>query len=102
MERRHYLSYIRDHHEKLECQPDSSAIRFETLAAKQPLASKLMFDMASNPPFLTKATTVAPERRITSQLLAAERSDVEDEDLRTQKFPARSTGTMSHLPRFAS
>ncbi|KAH7389318.1 hypothetical protein DE146DRAFT_767511 [Phaeosphaeria sp. MPI-PUGE-AT-0046c] len=83
-QRRRYLSYIQDHHEKLGGIPrnhdkaDSSAARSQAPIDEQPLASKLMFDTASRPSFVTKATTVAAER-ITTQLLVAGESDPEDD-----------------------
>jgi hypothetical protein len=93
-QRRHYLSYVQDHHEKLECSPnsydevDDSAFRFEIPIIKQPQDSKQTLDTASRPSFFTKATTVVPER-ITPQLLTAADSDSE-EDARTCTTISRS------------
>jgi tetratricopeptide (TPR) repeat protein len=93
-QRRRYLSYIQDHHEKLGGmlnhydKADSSAARSQAPIVKQPLASKLMLDTASHPSFFTKATTVAAER-ITPQLLVAEESDSEN-DARSYTTISRS------------
>ncbi|KAF2818117.1 hypothetical protein CC86DRAFT_246495, partial [Ophiobolus disseminans] len=93
-QRRHYLSYIQDHHEKLggmlshHDKADSSAARSQAPVVKQPLASKLVLDTASRPSFFTKATTVAAER-ITPQLLVARESDSED-DARSYTTISRS------------
>jgi nucleoside phosphorylase len=90
-QRRHYLSYIQDHHEKLEGDHDtvdSSAARSQNPVIKQSLASKPMPDRASRPSFFTKATTVAP-KRITPQNLEAEESDP-DGDARSYTTISRS------------
>ncbi|KAF1925143.1 uncharacterized protein M421DRAFT_265696 [Didymella exigua CBS 183.55] len=93
-QRRHYLSYIQDHHEKLGSmlnhhdKVDSSAARTQAPIVKQPLASELMLDTTSHPSFLTKATTIAAER-ITTQLLIVEESDSED-DVRSYTTISRS------------
>ncbi|KAJ4350324.1 uncharacterized protein N0V89_008945 [Didymosphaeria variabile] len=93
-QRRHYLNYIQDHHGKLggrlidHDKADSSAARSQAPDIKQPPASKTMFDSVSRPSFITKATTIAPER-ITPQLLVAEGSDSE-EDARSYTTISRS------------
>jgi ankyrin repeat protein len=93
-QRRHYLSYIQDHHEKLggmlnhHDKADSPAARSQAPIVKQPLNSKLMLDTASRPSFFTKATTVAAER-ITPQLVVAEESDSEH-DARSYTTISRS------------
>jgi nucleoside phosphorylase len=90
-QRRHYLSYIQDHHEKLEDnhdKADSSAARSQAPVIKQSLASKPIPDTASRPSFFTKATTVAP-KRITPQNLVAQESDPED-DARSYTTVSRS------------
>jgi hypothetical protein len=85
-QRRRYLGYIRDHHEKLEGMfvhhnhTNNSTARPQAPAIKQPLASRLMLDTASNHSFLTKATTIDPAR-ITPQLLAVGDSEPEDDAL---------------------
>lgn len=90
-QRRHYLSYIQDHHEKLEDnhdKADSSAARSQAPVIKQSLASKPIPDTASRPSFFTKATTIAP-KRITPQNLVAQESDPED-DARSYTTVSRS------------
>jgi hypothetical protein len=107
-QRRHYLSYIQDHREKLE--GTISHNMRETSAAKsqvpvnQPLqAVKPRMDSASRPStFFTKATTIVPER-ITPQMLVAEESDPED-DARSYTTISRSvdgdyeTSTVVRIP----
>jgi tetratricopeptide (TPR) repeat protein len=93
-QRRHYLSYVQDHREKLggmlshHGKADSSIARSQAPIVKQPLASKLILDTASRPSFFTKATTVAAER-IIPQLLVAGESDSED-DARSYTTISRS------------
>jgi tetratricopeptide (TPR) repeat protein len=93
-QRRHYLSYIQDHHEQLGSmlnrhdKVDSSGFMSQTPVIEQPLALNPMFDMASRPSFFTKATTVAAEQ-VTSQLLVAKESDSED-DARSYTTISRS------------
>ncbi|KAF2705151.1 hypothetical protein K504DRAFT_460420 [Pleomassaria siparia CBS 279.74] len=83
-QRRHYLSYIRDHRERLADMPthhdevDTSASRSQAPVAERLLTSKPMLDTISHPSFFTKATTIVPER-ITPQLLVAQEPDLEDD-----------------------
>jgi hypothetical protein len=93
-QRRRYLSYIRDHREKLESTPghqdkaDSSAARSQAPVVKEAVAAKSTFDTTSRPSYITKASTVAPAR-ITTQMLVADESDPED-DARSYTTVARS------------
>jgi hypothetical protein len=88
-QRRHYLSYIRDHNEKLVGMVANHDKADNPTAKRQaPFVEQLIIDAASRPSFVTKATTVAAER-ITPQLLIAEESDSED-DVRSYTTISRS------------
>jgi tetratricopeptide (TPR) repeat protein len=85
-QRRHYLSYIQDHREKLdgnapqEDRPDATVPRSE-LPIGRPTTSKPLPDHSSSQPstFITKASTLVPGQ-ITTQILNVEENlDPEDE-----------------------
>ncbi|USP81803.1 hypothetical protein yc1106_09077 [Curvularia clavata] len=93
-QRRHYLSYVQDHREKLggirdhQDGADVSAAKSQAPVIKQLLDSKPMLDAESRPSFFTKATTIAAER-IAPQLHVAGDSDP-DEDARSYTTVSRS------------
>jgi hypothetical protein len=94
-QRRHYLSYIQDHREKLEGmltgeetpEPVTSKSQAPT---KQLQAVKLLPDSSSRPStFFTKASSLAPGR-ITPQMLAAEEESDPENDARSYTTISRS------------
>ncbi|KAI4945160.1 hypothetical protein J4E91_008137 [Alternaria rosae] len=92
--RRHYLSYMRDHRDKLEggfYQDDET--RDDTGRSHVPITGQLQGlslkqDTMSRPSFYTKATTIVPERLALSSL-DAEEPDSED-DTRSYTTISRS------------
>lgn len=94
-QRRQYLSYIRDHREALESvlmntsdMEDGPAAETQAQAITPLLATNPMLDTTSRPSYVSKATTVDPER-LTAQRLAAQESDPED-DARSYTTVSRS------------
>ncbi|KAL9093228.1 MAG: hypothetical protein Q9159_000405 [Coniocarpon cinnabarinum] len=94
-QRRHYLSYVRDHREKLEGEfmseeaPKFAALETRAPAGQLPL-TELQLDSSSRPStFFTKASTLAPDRTTPKILNAEEQSDLED-DVRSYTTISRS------------
>jgi pentatricopeptide repeat protein len=120
-QRRHYISYIQDHRDKLGSikshhEKENSAVdRFQTPIIKQLPSSKSILDTESRPSFFTKATTIAAEQ-ITPRLHVAENLDSEDdarsyttvsrsidgdhESLTTVRIPKLETLRVSHEKEF--
>lgn len=94
-QRRHYLSYIQDHREKLEGmltrEETSEPVTPESQApAKQLQAVKLLPDSSSRPStFFTKASSLTPGH-ITPQMLAAEEESDPENDARSYTTISRS------------
>ncbi|EMD87923.1 hypothetical protein COCC4DRAFT_92805, partial [Bipolaris maydis ATCC 48331] len=82
-QRRHYLSYIQDHREKLadplnhHGKSGGSAYKPQIPNIKQSLGSKPTLDRESLPSFFTKATTIATEN-LAPELNFADESDPDD------------------------
>ncbi|KAJ4294170.1 hypothetical protein N0V90_007860 [Kalmusia sp. IMI 367209] len=93
-QRRHYLSYIRDHRDKLEgALAHNEALKHVAptpqIVVQQLPTMKSQLDSASRPStFFTKATSLAPGS-ITTQMLSAEESDSEN-DLKSHTTVSRS------------
>ncbi|KAF2193836.1 hypothetical protein K469DRAFT_712676 [Zopfia rhizophila CBS 207.26] len=94
-QRRHYLSYIQDHHEKLEGMlthegtPEPVAPKSQA-PTKHLLAMKLLPDSSSQPStFFTKASSLTPGH-ITPQVLAVEKESDPENDARSYTAISRS------------
>ncbi|KAF2498252.1 hypothetical protein BU16DRAFT_288004 [Lophium mytilinum] len=91
-QRRHYLSYIRDHRDKLERMPTDGKIREHESQApsRQHPAIKQFLDSSSRPStFFTKASSLKPDQ-ITSEMLAAEEESDPEDDVRSYTTISRS------------
>jgi hypothetical protein len=109
-QRRHYLSYIQDHREKLEGilthEETSESVAPKSKApAKHLPAMKLLLDSSSRPStFFTKASSLTPGH-ITPQMLAMEEETDSENDVRSYTTISRSidgdldSSTTARIPR---
>ncbi|ERF76351.1 hypothetical protein EPUS_09435 [Endocarpon pusillum Z07020] len=94
-QRRHYLSYIRDHHEELEGkrtheQTPGPVVPKSQAPIKQLPAMKVLPDSSSRPStFFTKASSLTPGQ-ITPQMLATEEESDPENDARSYTTISRS------------
>ena len=91
-QRRHYLSYIQDHREKLEgvsAYDKVSESVPEPQAPEQLSAVKPLLDSSSRPSAFTKASSLTPGY-ITPQMLAAEEDSVPENDAKSYTTISRS------------
>lgn len=112
-QRRHYLSYIQDHRKKLEGEKDTQERSIPLPAPSTPAVNSLavvkpwqpVADSASRPStFVTKATTIAPQR-IQPQMLTTRDDLDQDDDAKSYTTIARSvddeleSSTTARLPK---